>query len=191
MTSDIRCSDPASMPFVALTSTAPAGIAGAAARNTARSPCDGTATITWRAPDERFVQRGDRVQERWKRDVGQVGRIGAARRASPSISPASRPHERDVVADARQVDGERGAPASRAKHRCLVSRLRPHPDNSTGSSRCGRRRRTRAASGEAAPCAAITACCRTIARSPTKRYVRTTAGPDGDRDHHRADRLLG
>ena len=50
MTSDIRSSVPPSRPFVALTRTAPLNTCGAAARRTARHPCDGMATTTRSVP---------------------------------------------------------------------------------------------------------------------------------------------
>jgi hypothetical protein len=50
MTCDMRWSDSTSRPFAALTTIAWPGISGAAARTTARRPCDGTATTTNAAP---------------------------------------------------------------------------------------------------------------------------------------------
>ncbi len=109
------------MPFVALTSTASAGMCGAAARITARSPCEGTATMTWRAPARRLGQRRDGPKGVGKRDVGQVSGIGAARRHFVDEVRVAAP-QRDVMADARQMNRERRAPTPGAKHGGAVGR---------------------------------------------------------------------
>src|SRR6185503_18386420 len=123
---------------------------------------------------QRLVERRHRFQLRWKCDVGQVRRIRAAV-AHLLDERAVAPPERDRVPGARKMDRQRRTPASRAKYCRLVSRVRTHPDNSTvsGQSRPGRASSARLSNSSAA----MTDCCRTIARSPTKRYVRTRAGP--------------
>ena len=64
---------------MALTSTASGGNGGAAARSTPRKPCDGTATITWRAPSSASASDAVGSQRRGKRDVRQIRRIRAPR----------------------------------------------------------------------------------------------------------------
>ena len=89
---------------------------GAACRSTCRSPCDGTARTTTRVISERRWQRIRRRQRVGKVDVRQVDGVGAPRRMS-ATSAASRPHKRHLVSEARQMNRERRAPASRSDYR--------------------------------------------------------------------------
>ena len=94
---------------------APAGRCGAAARTTARRPCDGTATITCRAPPSASASDAVGRTRGRKRDVRQIRRVGAAGRHLGHQRRVAAP-ERHVAAGRPEVNRDRRAPAARAEH---------------------------------------------------------------------------
>ena len=115
-TSAAGCS--VSIPFVVLTTIAPVSRCGSDDRTTARSPCDGTATTTKRAPVERGRETGRRRDRVGQRDVRQIATVRpswrAARRRTRRRAPTAGRRAR------RARDGRRAPSPSCRRPRIAV-----------------------------------------------------------------------
>ena len=87
---------------------------------TSRVPCDGTAATMNSVSRERLLEVGGDAQPIGKRDVRQVDGVRAPRAHVGHERGIARPQAR-VVTDAREVHGERRAPAAGSENRDVTN----------------------------------------------------------------------